>query len=272
MATLAIGDVHGCAASLEALLSRCRFDRRHDRLWFVGDLVNRGPGSLAVLRFVAGLGDRAEVVLGNHDLHLVGRALGLNPRRPKDTLEEVLDAPDAPDLLGWLRSRPLLVRNGPFAMVHAGLLPPWSLAEAEILARDVEEVLMGPEAAPLLSAVRVQPYPEWSPGLSPFERRRLALTAFIHLRGVTARDVPFERFAGPPAEAPPGCFPWFERRHRREPEVTVLFGHWAALGFFQTQGVVGLDSGCAWGGRLTALRLEDGTVFQVENLEGMPRR
>ncbi len=272
MATYAIGDVHGCFASLQALLAHCRFDRRQDHLWFVGDLVNRGPNSLGVLRLVAELGDRARVALGNHDLHLLGRAWGLAARRPKDRLEEVLDAPDAPELLAWLKTRSLLVRDGSLVMVHAGLLPAWSLTEAEKLAREVEGVLRGEDAPRLLVGVRVPPYPTWSKDLPALERQRLALTAFVHLRGVTDQDLPFERFAGRPTEAPPGCFPWFSRPHRREEGLTVLFGHWAALGFYRAPGLVGLDSGCAWGGRLTAMRLEDGALFQVENVEGTAPR
>lgn len=272
MATFAIGDVHGCFASLQALLDRIDFEPGRDRLWFVGDLVNRGPASLAVLRFVKGLGDGARAVLGNHDLHLLARAAGVAEARRLDTLDEVLAAKDAGELLDWLGSRPLFDREGPWAMVHAGLFPSWSLGEAEEIARDAAQALAGKDRVKLLAGLRQPPFPAWSPALPRAERRRLALVAFTLLRGLTADGRPFERFAGSPAHAPSGFTPWFTVPHAREPGVTVLFGHWAALGLYRSRGIVGLDTGCAWGGHLTALRLEDGEVFQVQNQEGMPRR
>ena len=272
MATYVIGDIHGCFDSAQALLSEIRYCPGKDRLWLVGDLVNRGPRSLAVLRWARGLGEQAVVVLGNHDLHLLARAAGVSEARSKDTLEEVLAADDASQLLAWLRSRPLLHREGRWVMVHAGLFPAWSVAVAEPLAREAERALQGRGMKRLLAAVKTPPFPAWSEKLPAFERRRLALSAFTHLRTLTADGQPCERFAGPPAEAPPGCSPWFERPHHREPGLTVVFGHWAALGLHLAPGVIGLDTGCVWGNRLTALRLEDEALFHVENQEGMPRR
>lgn len=272
MATYVIGDIHGCFDSAQALLEEIRYRPEEDRLWLVGDLVNRGPRSLAVLRWAKGLGERAAVVLGNHDLHLLARAAGVSEARPKDTLDEVLADEDAPELLAWLRSRPLLHREGRWAMVHAGLLPPWSVAGAAPLAREAERALRGRGTKHLLAAVKTPPFPAWSEELPTFERRRLAVSTFTHLRTLTEDGRPCERFAGPPAEAPPGCCPWFERPHRREPELTLVFGHWAALGLHLGRGVICLDTGCAWGGKLTALRLEDRALFQVENQEGMPKR
>lgn len=272
MATYVIGDIHGCYDSVRALLAEIRFRPSRDRLWLVGDLVNRGPASLEVLRWARGLGDRAVAVLGNHDLHLVARALGVSEARPKDTLDSVLAAEDAPALLDWLRGRPLLHREGRWVMVHAGLFPSWTVARAEALARDAEQALRGRGAKRLLAAVKTPPFPAWSEKLSAFERRRMAVSALTHLRTLTEDGRPCERFAGPPTEAPAGCCPWFDRSHEREGELTVVFGHWAALGLHFSPGVAGLDSGCAWGGKLTALRLEDEAVFQVENQEGMPKR
>ncbi len=271
MATYAIGDVHGCWQSLQALLAEIRIDWRSDRLWLVGDLVNRGPASLEVLRWASGLGDRVVVVLGNHDLNLLAIAAGMAAPRPADNSAKVLDAPDAGELLAWLGSRPVLHRDGPFVMVHAGLLPAWSLPEADRWARAVEEALAGPERGRLLATVKREPMPAWSAAHPPAELLRLALGAYAHLRTLDEAGCP-ARFAGPPNEAPIGCKPWFDLPHRRGEGTTVIFGHWAALGLYRAPGVAGLDTGCAWGGTLTAMRLEDGRLFQVENRDGMRRR
>lgn len=271
MATYALGDVHGCFDTLQALLARIRFDRERDRLWLVGDLVNRGPDSLAVLRWAHGLGDRATVVLGNHDLHLLARAWGLAAAKPRDTLDEVLAAPDAGELLAWLRGRPLLARQGETVMVHAGLLPQWSLAEAEALARETSAALRGEGGRPLLASLRDgDGWPAWSDDLAAGERRRLALAVFTRLRTLTADGRLDDDFGGPPQEAPDGHRPWFEIPGRKNAGARVLFGHWAALGFHLAPGLAGLDSSCAWGGHLTALRLDDGAVFQERTREEMP--
>ncbi len=272
MATYVVGDIHGCFESVRALLAEFRYQPRRDRLWLVGDLVNRGPFSLEVLRWARDLGDRAVVVLGNHDLHLLARAAGVSEARAKDTLDPVLGAGDAPELLAWLRARPLFHREGRWVMVHAGLLPAWTVAQAEAEARTAERALRGRDMKRLLVAVKTPPFPAWSRKLPAFERRRLALSTFTHLRTLGEDGRPCERFAGPPAEAPDGCAPWYERPHHREPGLTVVFGHWAALGLHLAPGLAALDTGCVWGGKLTALRLDDGTLFQVPNQEGMPRR
>ncbi|HEX4952888.1 MAG TPA: symmetrical bis(5'-nucleosyl)-tetraphosphatase [Thermoanaerobaculia bacterium] len=271
MAIYAIGDVHGCWASLQALLGEIRFDPRSDRLWLVGDLVNRGPASAQVLRWARDLDDRLVVVLGNHDLNLLAMAAGVVAARPVDNSVHVLDAPDAPELIAWLGRRPVMHREVDFVMVHAGLLPAWSLPEAERWARAVEEALAGPDRNRLLATVKREPMPAWGAAHPPAELLRLALGAFAHLRTLDEAGCP-ARFAGPPAEAPPGCRPWFDLPHRRGEGTTVIFGHWAALGLYRAPGVAGLDTGCAWGGALTAMRLDDGRLFQVENRDGMRRR
>jgi bis(5'-nucleosyl)-tetraphosphatase (symmetrical) len=271
MPTYAIGDIHGCVATLEALLARLRFDAARDRLWLVGDLVNRGPRSLAVLRWARELGERALVVLGNHDLHLLARAAGVVREGRRDTLAEVLAAPDAPDLLDWLRRRPLLHREGDHLLVHAGLLPEWTADQAESVAREVAAGLVAEEAPALLAGIRHGPFPAWSDEVAPFERRRLALAAFALLRTVDGDGRPRFEFSGPPQEAPPGCLPWWEVPGRRQPGLTLVFGHWAALGahLAPEQGIVALDSGCAWGGPLSAYRLDDGALFQEANRDGV---
>ncbi len=238
MATYAIGDVQGCDRTLGRLLARIDFDPAQDRLWFVGDLVNRGPDSLAVLRRVRALGDRAVTVLGNHDLHLLARFDGARRAKRLDTLDEVLAAPDAPDLVEWLRARPLLHREGAHLMVHAGLLSTWTVEVAEAQARSLE--------------ARVR--------LGDVCRGDAAMSALTRLRFVDAAGEPDYGPKFAPEEAPPGLRPWFEARGA-EADLTVVFGHWAALGLSIQPGYIGLDTGCVWGDRLTALRLEDRAVI-----------
>jgi len=259
MATYAIGDVQGCRDELQELLARAAFDAQRDRLWFVGDLVNRGPDSLEVLRFVRGLGDRAVVVLGNHDLHLLCVAAGCARKRADDTLEELLAAPDAPQLLDWLRTRSMMhVENG-HAMVHAGLLPQWSVAKASALAREVEAALRAPTHRDFLANMYGGTPAAWRDDLAGWDRLRVIVNAMTRLRFCNAAGEMELRAKG--AEAPPGYLPWFELRSGAEP--LLICGHWSALGLRITPRLAALDSGCVWGGSLTALRLEDRTLFQV---------
>lgn len=263
MTTWVIGDVHGCYRTLRRLLRRPG-PAAAGRLWFVGDLVNRGPRSLDVLRSVADLGDRAVVVLGNHDLHFLARAFGVAPARRGDTLEPLLAARDLAELAGWLLARPLLAEEGNDVLVHAGLSPAWRVAEARRRARRLEQVLRGPVARRLLAA--------WRPGSTSdrggLDREWLEdLRVFALLRVVSRRGRPRYDFAGPPDERPAGTLPWFDapapgRRRRR-----ILFGHWAALGLTVRPDAVGLDTGCVWGGALTAMRLADRRIEQQENVE-----
>jgi bis(5'-nucleosyl)-tetraphosphatase (symmetrical) len=262
MATYAIGDVHGCFETLRQLLRRIAFDGRQDRLWCVGDLVNRGPRSLEVLRWAVEQGDRLVVVLGNHDLHLLARAAGLAEAKKRDTLEAVLAAADRDDLLLWLRSRPLVHRESGFLLVHAGLFPSWSPAEAERLAREVEERLRGDKGLKLLATFHQKTAECWQNDLTGHDRARAALSAFARLRTLDEQHCMCPDFSGPPAEAPRGCRPWFSIAHRKSAAATVIFGHWAALGLHVEDGIAALDTGCVWGRELTALRLDDGKVFQ----------
>lgn len=249
MATYAIGDIQGCHATLLSLLQKIRFDPRGDRLWLCGDLVNRGPSSLEVLRWARGLGDRVVAVLGNHDLHLLARWRGVVGAKPRDTLDEVLAAPDRDVLCEWLRERPLLYREGDLVLVHAGLLPSWTVEDAERLARGAEAELRGDGIVSLLSRGPRDPV------VGPLTR----------IRTVRA-DGSLCDHAGPPAEAPPGCVPWFDVPSRRSRDATIIFGHWSALGLYVAPGLYGLDTGCVWGRTLTALRLDDRVIFQQERL------
>lgn len=261
MATYAIGDVHGHLLTLDRLLAEIRFDRKTDRLWFCGDLVNRGPDSLGVLRRVADLGDRALAVLGNHDVHLLARAEGLAEPKRRDTLDEVLAAPDRADLLDWLRRRPLVHREGEWFLVHAGLHPQWTANEAAALAAEVEVGLRNERYRRTLDPTRDTPG-TWATTLRGNERRRYVLSVLTRVRTIE-RNGRLSPYSGPPETAPPGNTPWFRLPNRRPDGLTVLFGHWAALGHHAEDGTICLDSGCAWGRALTAMRLEDGQVTQV---------
>lgn len=262
MPTYAIGDIQGCFRTLERLLKRIAFDPGRDHLWSVGDLVNRGPGSLEVLRWAREMGEHLTVVLGNHDLHLLGRAYGTRPAKPRDTLDGILESPDRQELLDWLRRRRLLHREGDFVLVHAGLLPGWTLEVADGLAREVEEVLGGTDPRRLLEALASGRPSPWREGLGQEDRWRIAVQSLTALRLCRDDGRACEGYTGPPEGAPDGCHPWFELRDDHAAGLTVVCGHWSALGLRVQPGVLALDTGCVWGGTLTAARLEDGEVFE----------
>jgi len=259
MATFAIGDVQGCADELCELLLRANFDASRDRAWFVGDLVNRGPKSLDVLRLVRDLGDAATVVLGNHDFHLLRLAEGLGGPRAGDTLQAVLDAPDAGALLEWLRHRPLMHVAHGYAMVHAGLLPQWSIDRAHALAHEVEAELRGAAHRDFLRHLYGSEPRAWRDELRGIDRQRVIVNAMARLRFCTPQgEIDLDATGD---RAPLGYRPWFELRPAGE--MPIVCGHWSVLGLKLTPQLIALDSGCVWGGRLSALRLEDRTLFQV---------
>jgi bis(5'-nucleosyl)-tetraphosphatase (symmetrical) len=259
MATYAIGDVQGCFDELQALLGKCAFDKKKDRLWFVGDLVNRGPKSLEVLRFVRDLGESAVVVLGNHDLHLVTQYEGFERKRKDDTFQDVLEAADAKQLVDWLRMRPMMHADERYAMVHAGLLPQWSIHKALSLGAEVERALRTPGYRDFLSNMYGSKPEQWSDSLDGWDRLRVIVNAMTRMRFCTA-DGRME-FRAKGAEPPSGYRPWYETRRGRE--APIVFGHWSQLGLRLDPHVTCLDSGCVWGGSLTALRLEDRALYQV---------
>ena len=264
MATYAIGDIQGCYDSLMELLGEIRFDPAQDRLWLVGDLVNRGSQSLAVLRFVSGLGPRAVTVLGNHDIHLLMVASGMTRKRGGDTFDDVLDAPDRHELLGWLRRQPLLHAERGHVMVHAGLLPQWTLPEAVALARETEARLAGPGYLEFFAELYGNDPVAWDPALAGHARARFVVNVFTRMRLVDrAGNLDFSH-KGALDRAPAGCVPWFDSPLRARVEQTILFGHWSALGLVDRAGVLGLDTGCVWGRQLTACRLEDGRRFSID--------
>jgi len=259
MATYAIGDVQGCYDELQALLERVGFNREHDKLWFVGDLVNRGPKSLEVLRFIRELGDRAVVVLGNHDLHLLTQHEGFERKRKDDTFEDVLGAPDARELVDWLRARPMMHVEGNWAMVHAGLLPQWTIQGGLSLAKEVEAALRGPSYRDFLASMYGSKPERWDDALTGWDRLRVIVNAMTRMRFCTREGAMEFRTRG--AMPPPGYFSWYETRSAAE--AMIVFGHWSQLGLKLTERVAGLDTGCVWGGALSALRLEDRWLAQV---------
>lgn len=262
MACYVIGDVQGCYAALQKLLDQLAFDPAEDELVFVGDLVNRGLGSLETLRFIKGLGERARVVLGNHDLFLLALAEGFVRAKADDTLDAVLSAPDREELLHWLRQQPLARREGDALVVHAGLLPAWSTHQAIVLSAEVESALQGPDWRSFLGALWGNKPGHWDDALQGMDRLRVIVNGMTRLRFVTADgDIDF-KYKGERDGAPAGLLPWFEVPGRRSAGETILCGHWSALGLMLRPDVLALDSGCVWGGMLTALRLPDRVVFQ----------
>jgi bis(5'-nucleosyl)-tetraphosphatase (symmetrical) len=263
MACYAIGDIQGCYDELQRLLEQIDFDPAQDQLWFVGDLVNRGPGSLEVLRFVRSLGDSAITVLGNHDLHLLAVAEGIGKLHSSDTLDGILNAPDRDELLHWLRHQRLMHAEGGHVLVHAGLLPQWTAQQALALAHEVESALRSDDYAVFLEKMYGNAPHGWEDGLEGYKRLRVIVNAFTRLRICTPQGEMEFKFKGEVENIPEGYLPWFEVKKRRNADATVIFGHWSALGLKVEPNIIALDTGCLWGGPMTAIRLEDRRLFQV---------
>jgi bis(5'-nucleosyl)-tetraphosphatase (symmetrical) len=257
MSIYAIGDIQGCHDALQRLLEKIRFDPSKDKLWFAGDLVNRGPASLSVLRFVKSLGERAVTVLGNHDLHLLAISQGNLSHNKNGTLNDILQAPDRVELIEWLRHRPLMVHHEKkgYSMVHAGLSPQWDFATAMDCARELETVLRGPAFSKFCHAMYGDKPERWSKNLDGMERLRYITNCFTRLRYCTRDGRISLKEKGPPQEQRNGVIPWFEVEGRMTQGERILFGHWSTLGYRQIGNLYCLDSGCFWGGKLTALRL-----------------
>ena len=254
MATYVVGDVQGCFEPLRRLLAKIAFRPNSDRLVLAGDLVNRGPDSLGVLRFALEHESAVAAVLGNHDLHFLGRAADVRTAGRRDTLDALLDAPDRDQLIDWLRRQPLLRRESGWLVVHAGLLPGWTTEDAFRRAAAAEAVLQAPDWKAQL--VRL-----WGPGPKPEDDEvRETFAVLTRLRAVDGRLQADLRFKRGPDELPPGHVAWFEAPGRRTAEERIAFGHWASLGYYHQPGVYALDSGCVWGGSLTALRLDRGAA------------
>jgi len=275
MAIYAIGDLQGCYDQLRALLAKLDFQAGRDRLWLVGDLVNRGPKSLETLRFVKELGDTAVCVLGNHDLHLLAEHAGARQTRPGSSLRAVLHAPDREELIDWLRRLPLLHHDEAlgYTMVHAGLAPQWDLTTATACAREVEQQLSGPDYQRLLHRMYGDSPDRWSDELTTWPRVRVIINALTRLRYCDAEGRMDMQPSGPPGSQPAGLTPWFQAPGRRNANLNIVFGHWSALGYYRAPGIIGLDSGCVWGGALTALRLDAKDAAPVSvSCEGFRKR
>jgi bis(5'-nucleosyl)-tetraphosphatase (symmetrical) len=263
MSLYAIGDIQGCHAELCTMLDLIAFSTANDRLWIVGDLVNRGPGSLAVMREVKALGNAATIVTGNHDFHLLAVAAGHARLHRQDTLAPVLDAPDRDELLAWVRSWPLVVVDGKRLLVHAGLLPSWTPASALMLSREVQAMLASEDHDAFLATLYGDEPHAWRDDLAGFDRLRAIVNVCTRLRFCTADDRMEFREKRGPSFTPAGFKPWFAHESRASSRVTVVCGHWSTLELMLAPNVLMLDSGCLWGGTLTAIRLDDDRVFQV---------
>lgn len=267
MPTYAIGDLQGCQPSLRELLEHIGFDPDRDRLWLVGDLVSRGPESLETLRFVRNLGKAAVCVLGNHDLHLLAIHAGVRETRDRG-LKAILKAPDGDALIDWLRRRPLLHHDPRLdaTLVHAGVHPAWTLEEAQARAAELQEILAGPRWTAFLHRMYGNLPDRWDPGLRGWDRLRFICNSFTRMRYLHPDGRLNLADNGAPGTQPEGDLPWFDFPRRAMAGRRIVFGHWSTLGLVQRPDLLALDTGCVWGGRLTAARLDsDGTeIHQVQ--------
>ncbi|MDO5638502.1 MAG: symmetrical bis(5'-nucleosyl)-tetraphosphatase [Neisseria sp.] len=269
MAHYAIGDLQGCYDELEALLAQINFNHGTDTLWLTGDIVNRGPKSLQCLQFAIEHESSVQIVLGNHDLHMLAVSYGYGKIKRGDTIAPVLNHPDSRKMLDWLRAQPLLIRRPHHVMVHAGMLPQWSVAEAEKLAREVEAELRGGKAREYFAHMYGNKPRGWRDGLEGYDRLRVITNAFTRMRALTYDNEIDCDFKAGPADMSVGLRAWFEAPNRQNLSHKIIFGHWSALGFFNDCGVIALDTGALWGGKLTAINLADEAVSQVESHTGL---
>jgi bis(5'-nucleosyl)-tetraphosphatase (symmetrical) len=260
-----VGDIQGCASALDRLLDEIDFSPSRDHLYVLGDLVNRGPASLATLRRLRDFGAAATCVLGNHDWHLLAVAAGVRPRHRSDTLDDILDAPDREEWLAWVRTRRMAVFEQGWLMLHAGVVPQWDLAQTLALAADLERNLRERQPREFLAAMFGNEPARWSDSLRGDDRLRFTLNTLTRIRFV-AEDgtLEFQTKDGADA-APPGFRPWFDIAGRRSAGVPIAFGHWSSLGLLQRSDLLCLDTGCVWGGQLSAVRIDAARreVFQV---------
>lgn len=262
MSIYAIGDIQGCYDDLLRLLDALQFNERSDQIWFAGDLVNRGPKSLETLRFVRSLGSSAVTVLGNHDLHLLATACSIRSERKTDSLSEILDAPDRDELLDWLRHRPLFHYNDDFYLVHAGLPPQWDFDTTREMAALAENALQDSNYADFLKDMYGNKPNLWSPQLKGVERLRFIINCFTRMRYCDDSGKLDFIHNGPPGTQSKNLKPWFEIANRKNADLRIVFGHWSSLGYYRGNNCYCIDTGCLWGGALTALHLGE-NVFRV---------
>jgi bis(5'-nucleosyl)-tetraphosphatase (symmetrical) len=267
MSTYVIGDLQGCRQPMQALLTRIHARSERPSLAFIGDLVNRGPQSLPTLRQIAqsrAAGDAVITVLGNHDLHLLAVAHGIRKSHRSDTIKDILDAPDCIELLDWIRHQPLAHFEQGHLLVHAGVVPQWSAQQTLAYAHEVEAVLRGPDWVDFLREMYGNAPDTWDDGLTGVDRLRCIVNVLTRIRFCTPEGMMEFTTKGGIDAAPPGYLPWFDVPGRRTEDVTVVFGHWSALGLLMRPNLIGLDTGCIWGGKLTAVCLDDRSVLQVD--------
>jgi bis(5'-nucleosyl)-tetraphosphatase (symmetrical) len=264
MSIYAIGDVQGCHQQILALVQKVHSAEPDARLIFVGDLVNRGPGSLESLRFIRGLGKQAQVLLGNHDLHLLAVANGIRKEHRSDTLRPILDAPDRDDLLDWVRQQPLALFEAGHLLVHAGVLPQWTAQQALELAGEVSGVLRGENWLDFLHHMYGNTPEAWRDDLQGNDRWRCIVNALTRMRFCSVDGKMEFSSTESAGGAPYGYLPWFDVPERKSADTTIVFGHWSTLGLTLRDNLIGLDTGCVWGGKLTAVRLHDRHLVQVD--------
>lgn len=255
MSTYAIGDIQGCFDDLLRLLDAIQFDEQSDQLWFVGDLVNRGPKSLETLRFIKSLDNAAVTVLGNHDLHLIATAYKQRKPRKKDSLDLILQATDRDELLHWLRHQALFHYNPDFCLLHAGLPPQWNFSRTKKMARKAEKMLQGNEHADFFKAMYGDKPDIWSTELKGFEKIRFILNCFTRIRFCQSDGRLDFKHNGAIGTQPEHLMPWFSVPERQSANMRIIFGHWSTLGYYQGHNCYGIDTGCLWGGQLTAIKL-----------------
>lgn len=274
MSAYAIGDVQGCYSELQNLLNEINFDERRDELWFAGDLVNKGPKSLQTLRFIKALGVNAKITLGNHDLHLLAVAKNIQPLLKKDTIQEILAADDVKELIDWLKSRPLLITddNLNFTMVHAGLPPQWSLENAKEFAKECELILQSEKINKLLAEMYGDTPNIWVNSLQDYAKQRFIINCFTRIRFCNSDGMLDFDTKVAPGKQNTSLIPWYSLPNRKTKDNKIIFGHWSTVHIgneknFKQYNVYPIDTGCLWGGRLTAMRLEDEKVFSVPSEE-----
>ena len=270
MSAYAIGDIQGCYYELQKLLNEINFDEKNDQLWFVGDLINRGPKSLQTIRFVKSLGDKAKVVLGNHDLHLLAVSKNIRPLSKKDTMKEILTADDTHELINWIKSRPLLItdNNLGFTMVHAGLAPQWTLENAKNLARECELILQSEKINDFLTLMYGDKPNIWSESLEGCDKQRFIINCLTRIRFCNSDGKLNLDTKVAPGMQKKSLIPWYALPNRKTLDEKIIFGHWSTIHLgneknFKKYNVYPIDTGCLWGGQLTAMRLEDEKIFSV---------
>lgn len=270
MSTYAIGDLQGCYAELQNLLNEINFDETNDQLWFVGDLVNRGPESLACLRFVKSLGTNAKTVLGNHDLHLLAIANKVRKPHRNDTVDEILNADDSEELLKWLKQQPLLVSDVDlkWTMIHAGLPPQWTLEQTKELAQETEALLRNKQFNDFIHNMYGNQPETWTDTLKDDDRYRFIINCFTRIRYIEKDGKLNLKENGAPGAQPKSLIPWYAMPERKTKKQKIIFGHWSTVHLgnekdFKKYNVYPLDTGCLWDGELTAMRLEDEKLFSV---------